>query len=213
MHRGLGRHYPRKYTLLAMKISNAPCRIKGFTLIELMITVAIAAVLLLVAIPSLNSFQRNAELTSIANKVIGSISAARGEAMKRGMNAVVVPLDNGSSWSAGWAAFVDKANNQTYDSSATGIVAIQEAIPSGITVVGNGTAGESAPYIMFDASGFSRTKSSGFGALTLKIQRTDVATDDQPGQTRIVIVSSTGRVRVCKPASATDANCKDTLTQ
>lgn len=186
---------------------------KGFTLIELMITVAIAAILMLVAAPGLTSFRQNAELTSIANKVTGSINAARGEAMKRGMNAVIVPLDNGSNWAMGWAAFVDKANNQTYSATAEGIVSTQEAVPPGITVVGNGTATGTVPYIMFDASGFARDKASGFGALTFRIQRTDVSTADQPSFTRIVIVSRTGRVRVCKPTSASDPNCKDTLTQ
>jgi type IV fimbrial biogenesis protein FimT len=193
-----------------MTIHPPKIRSRGFTLIELMITVSIAAILMMVAVPSFTAYRRNAELTSVANKVIGSINAARGEAMKRGMSALVVPLDNGASWNAGWVAFVDKSatRTRTYDASAEGTVAIQQAVPTGITVTGNGTAEGAVPYIMFDASGFSRTKAGGFGALALEVKRTDVATTDQPEQTRFVIISSTGRVRVCKPTSASDANCK-----
>ena len=189
--------------------------VRGFTLIELMVTVSIAAVLMLVAVPSLTAFRRNAELTSVANKVTSSINAARGEAMKRNMNAVVVPLDNGASWDVGWAAFVDKsvARSATFNPSAEGIVSTQEAVPPGITVSGNGTAAGAVPYIMFNGSGFSRDKAGGFGALAFHIRRTDVPVADQPGQTRFVIVSRTGRVRVCKPASASDPDCKATLNE
>lgn len=188
---------------------------RGFTLIELMVTVAIAAVLMLVAVPSLTAFRRNAELTSVANTVIGSMNAARGEAMKRNLSALVVPLDNGANWNAGWVAFVDKSATQTrsYDAAAEGIVATQQPVPAGIAVTGNGTAAGAVPYIMFDGSGFSRTKAGGFGALALQIRRTDVTAAEQPEQTRFVIVSSTGRVRVCKPISASDTNCNASLTQ
>lgn len=191
-----------------MKTTYLKRRTTGFTLIELMVTVSIAAILLLVAVPSLTAFRRNAELTSVANKVISSINAARGEAMKRGMSALVVPLNNGASWNAGWVAFVDKTASLAYASTNEGTISIQQPVPNGISVIGNGTATGSTPYIMFDASGFSRRKDGGFGALALQIQRTDIAASDQPEQTRYVIVGSTGRVRVCKPNSSSDATCK-----
>lgn len=189
-------------------MSTNTIRSRGFTLIELMITVAIAAILLLVAVPSFTSFKRNAELTSISNKVIGSINAARGEAMKRGMSAFVTPLDNGTDWSVGWAAFVDKsaARLGTYTPSAAGVVSSERAVPAGITVTSNQPAPANG-YIMFDASGYSRLKTGGFGALTLTVRRNDVPAADQPEQTRFVIISSTGRVRSCRPASASDSAC------
>ena len=192
-----------------MTIHPPKIRSRGFTLIELMITVSIAAILMMVAVPSFTAYRRNAELTSVANKVVGSINAARGEALKRGMTAFIVPLDNGTNWDVGWAAFVDKSatRQQTYNATAEGVVSIQQAVPSGISVVDNRTAPDNG-YLMFDASGFSRTKAGGFGALALTIQRNDVAAADLPQQTRFVIVSSTGRVRVCKPLSSDDAKCR-----
>ena len=186
---------------------------QGFTLIELMVTVSIASILMLIAVPSLTAFRRNAELTSITNKLITSVNAARGEAMKRGMSAFLVPLDNGANWDAGWVAFVDKARTQTYNAAVDGVVATQQAVPVGITVTGNGTATGTIPYIMFDASGFSRTKAGGFGALAFSIQRNDVTAAEQPDQSRFVIISRTGRVRVCKPVDANDLNCRATSDQ
>ena len=186
---------------------------RGFTLIELMVTVSIAAILMAVAVPSFTSFRRNSELTSVANKVVGSINAARGEAMKRGMSSFMVPLDNGAIWNAGWVAFVDKTRTQIYNPAAEGNIAIQQTVPSGITVTGNGTATGTNPYIMFDASGFSRTKSGGFGALAFSVKRNDVTAAEQPEQSRFIIISSTGRVRVCKPISASDPNCSATSSE
>lgn len=184
----------------------------GFTLIELLVTVAIAGILMLLAVPSLTEFRRNAELTSIANKVVGSINAARGEALKRGMDALMVPIDNGSSWDAGWVSFVDKARSRTYDATVEGTVATQGPIPAGITVTGNGNATGTAPYIMFNASGYAANKTAGaVNNLRLRIQRNDVTGAEQLAQTRIVRVSVTGRVTVCRPVSATDTNCNPNL--
>ena len=176
-------------------------------------TVSIAAILMTVAVPSFTSFRRNAELTSVANKFISSVNAARGEAMKRGMSAVVVPLDNGPSWDAGWAAFVDKTRLLTYDPAAEGTVATQPKVPPGITITANGTAANADPYIMFDASGFSKDTANAPSAMTFHIRRNDVSAANQPDQTRFVVISMTGRVRVCRPISASDANCGTSSTQ
>nr|WP_264080799.1 GspH/FimT family pseudopilin [Paracidovorax avenae] len=73
---------------------------RGFTLIELMVTMVLVAVLLRIGIPSFVSFQRNSELTSAANGLLSSVNSARTEAMKRNMNAGVVPA-SGSSWAGG----------------------------------------------------------------------------------------------------------------
>lgn len=188
-------------------------RARGFTLVELMVTVAIASILLLIAVPSFTSFRRNAELTSVSNKVIASINAARGEAMKRGMSAFVAPLDNGTDWSVGWASFVDKsvARLGLYIAGAEGVVATERAVPTGITVTSN-QAPPANGYIMFDASGYSRLKTGGFGALTMTVRRNVVNAADQPEQTRFIIISSTGRVRSCRPVSAFDPACDASST-
>ena len=185
----------------------------GFTLLELMVTLAIGAVLMMIAVPSLISFQRNAELTSGANRLMASINAARGEAMKQGTNALVVPINNGADWNAGWIVFVykfDAARTTPYVYDAAfgdKIIQTQDALPSYINVTDS--IGGTAPYIMYDASGYSKTKANGFLAMTLNMTRTDLSGAELLTQTRRIKIASTGRVKVCKPASATDANCLD----
>lgn len=185
--------------------------VRGFTLIELMVSIALVAILMMVAVPSLTTFQRNAELTSFSNTILASINAARGEAMKRGRHAMVVPA-NGTSWSSGWVVFVDVDRSQAYEAANDISILTREAPPSYLTLTpsSGSTAADSTPYIMFDASGYSKTKSGGFGALTLEIKRNDVSGTDQFAQTRRVKIASTGRVRVCTPLSSTDVLCKAT---
>lgn len=189
---------------------------RGFTLIELLVTMAIGVVLLMVAVPSFTTYQKNAELTSASNTLLAAINAARGEAMKRGMSAMVVPTSNGSDWTTGWVVFVDKNNSRTFNDTGDIpdiTVLKQAAVPNGISITGNNNATGSTPYIMFDASGYSKLKNGGFGALAISFARTDVAAADQSSQTRRIIIASTGRGRICTPVSATDTKCPATVNQ
>jgi len=170
----------------------------GFTLIELMVTITIAAVLLTLAVPSFVNFSRNSELSAINNVLVGAMNTARGEGMKRGRNAMIVPAD-GTSWSSGWTVFVDQNGNFAYDAATDVTLMQQPALPKYITVSGSGSAGAGAPYIMFDASGYAKTKTAGFGPLSLSFVRNDVSSATSSAQTRRVIVAVTGRPRSCRP--------------
>jgi type IV fimbrial biogenesis protein FimT len=176
----------------------------GFTLIELMVTITVAAILLAVAAPSFVTFQRNSVLTSSTNSLVGALSAARSEALKRGQNVLVVPAD-GTNWNKGVTVFVDLNNDQVL-STGEPIVFQQASLPSYISATALGS-GPDPTYIMFDASGYSRTSNATYQSATLTVARNDVATAQQPDQTRIVVVAKTGRIRSCRPASSTDANC------
>jgi type IV fimbrial biogenesis protein FimT len=183
---------------------------RGFTLIELLVTVALVAILLAVAAPSFTAFQRNAELTSFVNSLVAGINSARGEAMKRGRYAMVVPT-NATNWSSGWIVFVDVDRSQAYEAANDILILSREAPPSYLTITANGSASDSSPYMMFDASGYSKTKAGGFGALTFSVTRNDVDSSLADSETRRVIISSTGRVRTCKPS--TDSTCTSSATQ
>lgn len=182
----------------------------GFSLIELMVTVALISILMAVATPSIVTYRRNAELVSLANSLAASINGARGEAIKRGRYALVTPTD-GSYWSSGWVVFVDVNRNNTYDSGTDILVATSDVPSNTITITANGAAGGTPPYIRFDASGYPKDQSNGFGALTFSISRNDVASSKAAEETRRLIVASTGRVRVCRPS--TDTNCTSTELQ
>lgn len=178
-------------------------RSSGFTLIELVVTIAIASVLLMIGVPSFVAFQRNSELTSATNSLVAALGAARGEAMKRGRQAVVIPRTS-NNWTAGWTVFVDTDNNQQFNGSDVLIVQ-QGALASYFTVTGQGTAQNSPSYVMFNPSGYTQTSGSVFQSATLKIERNDISGTEKTQQTRIIVIAKTGRVRACQPA--TDSTC------
>jgi len=192
-----------------MKARQFPYRIGGFTLIELMVAIAIAAVLLVIGVPSFVAFQRSSELTSAANSFVAALGAARGEAMKRGRQAVVVPrADN--NWASGWTVFVDTDNDQQFNGSDILIVQ-QGALPTYFAATGQGTAQASPSYIMFNPSGYAQTSGSIFQSATLKIERNDITGTEKTNQTRIVVIAKTGRARACQPA--TDTTCTTSASE
>lgn len=202
---------------------------RGFTLIELIVVMAIIVVLAVVAIPSFVTFQRNSQLTSAANGLLASINAARGEAMKRNQTAFVVP-NTGTDWTTGWKVFVSRPGYSTstgvYDPTSTAVTSstytdgqdllVQSvpAQPSYLNITSSDSSGTAVGVIRFDGSGYSKNSdNSGFQAMTLRLQRNDVGTAQQPSETRIMVLARTGRARVCKPTSSTDTNCLTTSTQ
>lgn len=184
--------------------------LRGFTLIELMITIAIAAALLKVAAPSFTSFMRNSTLTSATNTLLTAINTARSEAIKTGMNAYVIP--NGSAWSAGWLVFVDLDNDGNFTASSDRTVLEQAAPASFITITANGNAAATPPYVKFNSSGYASNKgvvgSPGTGNLTFSLARNDVSSN---AEIRRVVVGRSGRARACTPS--TDSSCTSSAAQ
>ena len=106
---------------------------RGFTLIELMVTLAVVAVLLTLAAPSFLSFQRNSQLTSAANSFVAALSAARAEAMKRQLNAFVRPA-SGDDWTQGWVVYVD-GDWDNAPGGATDVQVLSQSAPGAPIVV------------------------------------------------------------------------------
>lgn len=72
----------------------------GFSLVELMVTLLVAAFLAAVTIPNFSSFIKNNRLTTQANAFITAMNLARGEAIKRA--AAINVTATGGDWGAGW---------------------------------------------------------------------------------------------------------------
>lgn len=84
---------------------NAPDRHKarGFTLIELMVTIAVLAIISAIALPSFREMIIRMTVTSTTNELVGAINLARMEAVKRGTDVAVKSTSGGSDWSSGWS--------------------------------------------------------------------------------------------------------------
>lgn len=71
-----------------------PSRSAGFTLIELMMVVAILAIVMSIGVPSFNTMIKNNRLTAASNDIAGALHFARSEAVRRGRDVQVESLDN-----------------------------------------------------------------------------------------------------------------------
>jgi len=84
---------------------------RGFTLLELMVTVAVGGVLLTLGVPSFVDVVRNNRAATNVNELTTAFSIARSESIRRGWNVSVCRSSNGATcsgaWSDGWIVFRD----------------------------------------------------------------------------------------------------------
>jgi len=105
--------------------------LSGFTLVELLVTIAIIGITLGIAIPSFNTFISNTRMVSETNKLVDALNIARSKAISTHYNTVVAP-NAAQDWDSGLQVFTDKNRNTTIDD---GEIVLNYAPPSGnITV-------------------------------------------------------------------------------
>lgn len=97
----------------------------GFTLVEMLVTVAILAILLGLAAPSFTAYILNTKLTTQANALSADLQAARSEASRRNVTVVVCASSDNStcntsaSWSDKRIVFADSDGNNAYGAGDT----------------------------------------------------------------------------------------------
>ena len=95
----------------------------GFTIIELMITVLVVAVLAAIAAPSFDNLIKRNRIDSIQSQLSAALAAARTAATTRNANVVVCAsnpdqtacVENNGSWSDGWLVFIDNNGDTKLD--------------------------------------------------------------------------------------------------
>lgn len=102
----------------------------GFTVLELMVALAIGGILAVLVIPGVRGMIGNSRLTTYTNDFITHALLARSEAMRRGRSIVIcgsaqpelaTPACHNSTattdWSKGWVVFVDTNDDGVYDAT------------------------------------------------------------------------------------------------
>jgi len=169
-------------------------RESGLSLIELMVVLALAAVLLGLAIPSFQSLVDRNHLTATTNTLVFSLQTARSEAIKRAVPAGVCTSNNsldpdascvaGSGYVSGWIAYIDDNSNGSRDSGEEIVMAVEER-GVGFTITPD-TAFQSQVY--FDESGSSAKPNGAPLSGSIGITYGDGS------EKRSVEISATGRI-------------------
>ncbi|MGD8910175.1 MAG: GspH/FimT family pseudopilin [Chromatiales bacterium] len=108
----------------------------GFTLVELMITLAVSTIILTISIPAFDSLMTSNQTTAYTNNVIGALRLARSEAINRGEGVTVCASNtdysacDNANWQNGWLVFTDSDDDRSYTTGSDELIRIWQA-PAG----------------------------------------------------------------------------------
>lgn len=189
-----------------LSLASRPPSQRGFTLIELMVTVTVLGVLLSLGVPSFARLIASNRITTQTNEFIGGLNLARSEAVRRGL-AVAIRSNAGSGvdFAAGWTVFTDGTTTDGSPASpateADGRLIRESGALSGKTSLKRVTrSGSSGSYTYADSTDAdalyliftSRGANNAGGAVFYKVCET--ANTSVKG--RIVQVSGVGKISV-----------------
>ena len=185
---------------------------RGLTAIELLITIAILAILIAIAAPSLTQFVSKWRVSNALNALTGSMRLARTEAIARSRPVVMCRVSSNASttcqtsaqpngFASGWIVFVnnDRVSPATFSSATDELLLRQEALPgiADMTPTGNTTftfnsngLGETANAINIDAIGYDRPSTT-------------------PWARKAVCIAKTGRTRYVADSADCDARTRE----
>jgi type IV fimbrial biogenesis protein FimT len=157
---------------------------KGFTLIEVMVTLTVAAILAAISVPSFKYIIRNTTLTSLTNQLVATMSTARSEAIKQGVPVSIDALSGNGDWSQGWQVVKRHADGSVCDAKEACLIRQFDAVKSGYSI--KLSEASSNAIITYLPSGLL----SSTGSVELKYA---ICAADHPVHKQ-VSVSETGRV-------------------
>ena len=176
----------------------SPAQQHGFTLVELLVSMAVLAVLLGVAVPSFQSVVASSQLSSRTNDLVGALSLARSEAIRRGARVTLCKSSDGAScassgdWDQGWIAFVDTTRSGTdaaVDSGET-VIQIYQGNANAVSIKGSTNV---ANYVSFASDGRAKVMAGTPQTGTLRPCSSSAALNND-SRARSIEITTTGRV-------------------
>jgi type IV fimbrial biogenesis protein FimT len=161
----------------------------GYSLLELMIVLALVSIVFSIAIPSMRTFTQNDRLTTNINVMVGHLAYARSEAVKRSQQVSVCVSNNqtsctGGSWEEGWLIYIDADADNAFTAGEE-ILRVQQALDGN-----NAVTTTLGTQVTYDYRGFTNTT----GTMLL--------CDDRSGDFgKTLTVSNTGRVRTSRDST------------
>jgi type IV fimbrial biogenesis protein FimT len=143
----------------------------GFSITELMVVVAIVAILLGIGVPSYRYITNSYRMSAEVNGLLGDLQYARSEAIKEGQPVTVCVSTNATgcagttTWQSGWIIYSNPAN--TTVPAAGSVLRVQNAF--GGSTPDTFTASNTVSAITYNREGFANT-AAGFVTTTITLQ-------------------------------------------
>jgi len=163
----------------------------GFTIIELLIVIAIMAVMSAIAIPNFRVWGPNYRLRTAIQEAYSDFQNARVTAMREGVNCAITFDQAVGGTTYDYVVFVDADNDLEYDAGERVIVEREwddyaDVNEDSVTFTNND---DGLPSIAFRSNGISRNNTGGFGGGTLTLRNSN-------GRTGSVVIAAGGTVRI-----------------
>jgi type IV fimbrial biogenesis protein FimT len=182
------------------------------TLIELLITLAVGAVLLVVAVPNLNTFVKNNRIVSATNDFVAAVNIARTEAIRRGVTVVLCrttqPLaatpscdrtgSSANDWSTGWLMYATDGDidERDYASATDDLIRVGQATGGSVELTSNGTGNQ---WLAINRDGTLREAGNTAAYAVCDDRGYDYG--------RLIRINATGRAQVAFTTSDSATNC------
>lgn len=175
----------------------------GFTIVELIVAMAVAAILLGLAVPSFQETIRNNRMAANVNEFVGALNLARSEAIKRGMPVTVCKDGGGGAacnpppaaqWEQGWIVFSDRTGNGAVDAADSDtVLRVYPALRINYTFRGNNPV---INRVTYNTRGFA-------------VAGTLVMCDDRGfgANARAIVIARTGRAQSIQAPASTLTTC------
>lgn len=174
---------------------------QGFTLVELMVTVAVLAISMSFAVPFMGDFIKNSRLVTQTNDLIASFHLARSEAIKRGARVTLCKSTDGvlcdpaadGRWDIGWITFVDPNNVGSRDPATEDLIDTRAATPLNVAIAPQAPPDDVSvkDYVSYTAQGIVRDAAGAAQTGTFRI-----CDDRGSSKGRGVVLWPTGRVEL-----------------
>ncbi|GAB3467347.1 hypothetical protein GCM10027321_34660 [Massilia terrae] len=174
-------------------------RYAGFSLVELMVAVAVTLLLLAAGVPSFADLIRAQRIRTATAELFDAIALTRAQAMARGEMVEIMPANaERNDWTQGWIVFIDRDGDRQ-PGAGDEFISVHGPLHRGVASSFGFTSPAPPYYIAYNGAGHScsdtNTSAARLGTLSLFDGR----------YVRRIKINMLGRPRICDPAN--DSSC------